>query len=154
MGIVSVQYSIVDSDAFKCGFMADVSILGHIEEIRYIENGILVRISEVRAGYRRKDGTVVKDEVLLFRVMYKSFLRKYIEQYFGIGSLVKAKGVLLPYYKTGDGEIREGVTILGQTLDIASYPSRDAVRDKRVLKDSTGVDMGEPDLDGFSEDVF
>ena len=135
-------------------FMADISLLGHIEGIRYVESGVIMRISERRAGYRRKDGSRVKDEVLFFRVMFKSFLRNYIQTYFDVGSLVKVKGTVWPYYKTADGEIHEGITILGQTLDIASYPSRDAVRDKRVLKESSGVDMGEPDLDGFSSDVF
>lgn len=134
--------------------MADISLFGRIESIRDVKNGVLLKLSERRSGYKSKDGTFVKEELLVFHILFKPFFRKYISEYFDVGSLVKIKGTLLPYYRSSDGELRDGITIFGQTLDMCSYPSRHSMSDKRALDVDSSEGLCSPDPEGYFSDEF
>ena len=134
--------------------MADISLFGHVEGVRCGKTYVLVKISERRSGYTRRDGVVVKDELLTWVVFFKSFLRDYIKSYFKVGSLVSVKGTILPYRRSSDGSTSVGFTVMGQTIDAMAYPLSSASIEKRALKDSVVHPVGSPDLDDFLSDDF
>lgn len=134
--------------------MADFSVIGHVEGIRCGKSFVLVKVSERRSGYTRRDGVVVPEELLTWVVFFKLFLRDYIKTYFKVGSLVSIKGTLLPYRRLKDGGSSVGFTVLGQTMDLMAYPMSSASMEKRALKDSVVHPVGNPDLDDFMSDDF
>lgn len=134
--------------------MADVTLYGHIEGIRYKEKSIFVTVSEYRCGFVRRDGERVPEELLTFVVVFLASSRKYISSYFKVGSLVKVRGSLLPYVKKRDGTLAEGCTILGQLIELATYPKRSALVEKSAVRDSGEHPCGVPSVDSYLEDDF
>lgn len=138
--------------------MADVSLFGIVDDVRVDGNVIRMVLLERRAGYKRKDGVVVEDEVVRFEVMFKSFMRNYVLNCFPVGSLVRVKGVFLPYKRCvvdGADVVRGGYTIFGQTLDAACVPYKDMKRDVGLLRSGRGSKMDAVDgLEDFRSDDF
>lgn len=132
----------------------DVNFLGNIDGVKYTNTAVIVTASETRLGYKKKDGTVVPDELLTFRFIFKPYFRKYIAEHFGAGMLVKIKGCLLPYAKDGDGKAIEGFSIIGQTIDRASYPSNKLRIEKRMLRESYANSTDSPNLEEFASEDF
>lgn len=115
---------------------------------------MIVTASESRIGYKKKDGSVIPEELLTFRFIFKPYFKKYIAEHFGAGMLVKIKGCLLPYAKDGEGKTTDGFSIIGQTIDRASYPSSKLRMEKRMIKESYGNSAEQPDLEGFETEDF
>ena len=67
--------------------MVDVLILGYIEGIRVSGEFVTMRVSVRRAGYRKRDGTVYKDEFLVYRVLFQGYMRRYISSSFSSGTI-------------------------------------------------------------------
>lgn len=134
--------------------MADVTLYGHIEGIRYKEKSVVVTISEYRCGFVRRDGERVPEELLSFPVVFLAHSRKYISTYFHAGCLVKVRGTLLPYVKKRDGTMGEGFTILGQLLELAAYPKRGVGLERKLLRAGVEHPCGEPDVEGFMDSDF
>lgn len=135
--------------------MADVTLFGAIERVRCGERVISMTVLERRLGYKRKDGVSVPEGVLSYRVLFKPSMRKYISSYFSTGDLVKVKGSFLPYCTNKDGDVKEGYTILGQTIEFGIYPkfNLDVERKMRMPVDSSISEM-QPDVDDFMDDDF
>jgi len=135
--------------------MADITLCGHIVGIRYKETCVNVTLVERKLGYKKKDGTKVKDELLTFVVTFKPYFKKYISSFFSTNMLVKIKGFLLPYVKTQENETStDGFTIIGQTIDIAPYPSTNMVQERKLIKESQNEIVGQPDLEDYNQPDF
>lgn len=132
----------------------DINFLGHIDGIRYTETAAIVTASERRKGFRKSDGTIVDDEILTFRFLFKPYFKSYIAKHFNSGMLVKIKGVMLPYAKDHQGNIIDGFTLLGQTIDMASYQTSSVKAEKRMMKESQAASNETPDLEGFQQPDF
>lgn len=132
----------------------DILFIGHIEGIRYTETAVIVTASERRKGYKKKDGTIVDDELLTYHFIYKPYFKKYISEHFSAGMLVKIKGTMLPYAKDHQGNIIEGYSIIGETINIAAYPSNNIRVEKRMIKQSQAASSEQPDLDAYNEPDF
>lgn len=132
----------------------DINFLGHIDGIMYAESSVIITASERRQGYKRKDGIIVNDEVLSFRFIFKPYFKKYIAEHFGSGMLVKIKGIMLPYAKDKAGNVIDGFTLLGQTIDRASYQTTSTRAEKRMIKESQASSTDKPDLDSFNSPDF
>lgn len=132
----------------------NVDFLGHIEAIRYTDTAILVTVSERRLGYRKKDGSIVDDELLNYKIIFKLGMRAYISKFFDTGMLVSIKGVMLPYAKDHQGNIVEGYSIIGETMSRAAYPAKGFRNEKRAIKESQLSSVGTPDLDSYNEPDF
>lgn len=135
--------------------MADIQILGFIRQVKYLQDGVLVFIDEFKSGYKRSDGTSVGDKVLSWRCIFANYFKKFVSQHFGNGMLVQVKGEVLPY-SVEHGESVAGYTVLGQTLNMASYPKSGAKAEIKRVKDglSNSSDVGIPDLDNYNESDF
>ncbi len=135
--------------------MADITLYGHIVGIRYKETCVNVTLVERKLGYKKKDGTKVKDELLTFVVTFKPYFKKYISSFFSTNMLVKVKGFLLPYIKTNENETTaDGFTIIGQTIDIAPYPSTNMVQERKLIKESQNDVIEAPDLQDYNQPDF
>lgn len=134
--------------------MADIQILGVIEGIRYTDTCVIVTASERKSGYKKQDGTIVKEELLSFRVIFKPYFKKYIAEHFSANMLVKIKGTMLPYAKDHEGNTIDGFTLLGQTIDIAAYQTANLRRERRMIKESQEHMEGMPDLDNYNQPDF
>lgn len=135
--------------------MADITLYGHIVGIRYKETCVNVTLVERKLGYKKKDGTKVKDELLTFVVTFKPYFKKYISSFFSTNMLVKVKGFLLPYIKTNENEVSsDGFTIIGQTIDIAPYPSTNMVQERKLIKESQNEFTEQPNLHDYNQPDF
>lgn len=134
--------------------MADFTILGFIEGIRYTDTAAIVTISERRLGYTKKDGSKVSDELLNFRVIFKAYFKKYLSENFSSGMLVKIKGILLPYAKDHGERDEGGFSLLGQTIDREAYPKGSFRAERKMIKESQFHSFGEPDIDTYQKPDF
>lgn len=132
----------------------DILFQGHIIGIRYTDTSVIVTASERKMGYRRKDGVIVDDEILTFRFIFKPYFRKYISEHFSSGMLVKIKGTMLPYAKDHEGNIMDGYSIIGQTIDLAPYPSNNIRMERKRIKESMMASDEQPDLDEYNQPDF
>ena len=142
--------------AQKSSFMADIQILGFIRQVKYLQDSCLVFIDEYKNGYKRSsDGSVVESKFLSWVCIFKSYFKKYVSEHFGNGMLVQVKGEVLPY-SVEHGESVSGYTVIGQTLNMASYPKSGAKAEIRRVKDglANADDVGVPDLGGYKESDF
>lgn len=135
--------------------MADIQIFGHIANIRYQPECVLVFVDERRKGYRKSDGTRVDDSILQWKCIFSGNENKrtYIDRYFNIGSLVKVKGEVLPY-ALEHGQLTDGYSVLIQTINVAAYPSNSLKQEQRMQKESQLHSSGQPDLDAYNEQDF
>lgn len=132
----------------------DINFLGHIDGIRYLESSVVVTASEIRRGYKKKDGSYVDDEIYSFKFLFKSYFKKYIASHFSEHMLVKIKGTMLPYTRDGNGNICDGYTILGQTIDIASYQTLNVTRERKMVTQSQKKNDATPNLTEFRKEDF
>lgn len=135
--------------------MASFQLVGYIDTIKYIKNGggCFVFVSEFKKGYKKKDGTVVEDKYHQWKCIFKQGLVKYITEHFGNGMLVEIKGEVLPFAKEGD-KLLEGYSVIGQCINMASYPRAFAKQEYRMIKESLSNSDEKPDLEGFNERDF
>lgn len=131
----------------------DINFLGHIEGLKFTEKAVIVVASEQRHGYKKNDGTFVRDEILSFSFIFKTYFKSYIASHFSKGMLVKIKGTMLPYAKDHQGKTIDGYTLLGQTIDIATYQTNNARVEKKMI-DASAMSDAQPDLESFIESDF
>ena len=135
--------------------MADIQILGFIRNVKYLQDGCLVFIDEYKSGYRRSDGTSVDEKFLSWRCIFANYFKKFISQHFDNGVLVQVKGEVLPYAKEHD-KLVDGYSVMGQTINRASYPKAGVREEMRMIKESqSSTDSNvKPDLDGYNKPDF
>ena len=136
--------------------MADIQILGFIRQVKYLQDSCLVFVDEWKNGYKRSsDGVYIDGKYLSWVCIFKSYFKKYVSEHFGNGMLVQVKGEVLPY-SLERGEVVDGYTVMGQTLNVASYPRSGAKSELRRVKDGieNAEDVGIPDLDGYRSEDF
>jgi len=134
--------------------MASFTLHGHIESVRYTENSVIVTISEVRSGYRDGSGRIVDNEILMWKVLFSKGMQSYISKFFFKGILVDVYGIPKPYAKDKDGNLVDGYTILGKSIDRAAYQRTSTKLEKRFIKDSQLASDEKPDLDSYNQPDF
>ena len=132
----------------------DILFTGHIDGVRYTEKSVIVTASEVKKGYKRKDGVIVADEILTYRFIFKTYFKSYIASHFSNGMYVKIKGTMFPYAVDHSGEKIDGYSIIGQTIDAAAYPTKSIKNEKRIIKESIEKSDDAPNLMEFNEPDF
>lgn len=134
--------------------MANFSVIGILEGVRYTQDGAIATISEYRRGYTKADGTVVDETLMHWKVIYKAYFKKYISSNFRAGALVAVKGEISPY-AIHSGEVVDGYSIKGETLNLASFP-KNLKRERRMLRESqlSNDDNSQPDVASYREDDF
>lgn len=133
--------------------MASFQVTGFVSQVKYLPDSVLVYIDEYVKGYKRRDGVLVDDKYLTWKCIYKPYFKKFVADHFNNGMLVEVKGEVVPY-AVENGKIVEGFSVLGQTLNLASFPRASAKQEKRMIRESQNATDEEPDLDGYNSPDF
>ena len=133
--------------------MADFTVIGYINNIKYLQDSCLVFLDEFRKGFRKKDGTIVDDKYLSWKCIFKPYFKKYINEQFNKGMLVQVKGEIMPYAIEKE-HLVDGYSVLGQTINLASYPRASVKQEAKMIKDSQMHASETPDLEGFNAPDF
>lgn len=147
-------YLHIQKDNSIKGEMAKFILSGIIDGIRYSESCVTVVVSEMRRGYVRKDGVRVDDGIFVWRVNFSSVQRSYISNHFHRGMLVDIYGIVVPYTKDRDGNMVDGISIIGKVMDVGTYQRNTIREEKKMLKESMDGMDGQPDLDGYNSEDF
>lgn len=135
--------------------MASFQVIGFIDSIKYLPNGggCLMFLSEFKKGYRKHDGVLVDDKTLSWKVIFRQGLVNYINNHFNNGMLVEVKGEVLPYAIERES-IVDGYSVMGQTVNLFSFPRSFARQEQRMIKDSEANASGMPDIDEYNRPDF
>ena len=133
--------------------MADFTVIGYINNIKYLQDSCLVFLDEFRKGFRKKDGTIVDDKYLSWKCIFKPYFKKYINEQFNQGMLVQVKGEIMPYAIEKE-HLVDGYSVIGQTINVASYPRASVKQEAKMIKDSQMHASETPDLEGFNAPDF
>ena len=135
--------------------MAAINIIGFIDSIKYLPNngGCFVFVSEFKRGYRKSNGEVVDDKYLSWKVIFKQGLVNYINNHFNTSMLVEVKGDVLPYAIDKE-TIVQGYSVIGQTINMFSFPRYSVKQEQRMIKESQLHATDVPDLDEYNKPDF
>lgn len=133
--------------------MASFECIGTILNIKYLPEAVLVFLEEYKKGYRKTDGTVVPDKCVSWKVVFKPYFRKYINDHFNIRMVVKVKGDVLPY-AVDHGEVIDGCSVIGETINLFALQPMGMRNERRMVKDSLSHVSGEPDPETFNQPDF
>ena len=133
--------------------MADFTVIGYINNIKYLQDSCLVFLDEFRKGFRKKDGTIVDDKYLSWKCIFKPYFKKYINEQFNKGMLVQVKGEIMPYAIEKE-HLVDGYSVIGPTINVASYPRASVKQEAKMIKDSQMHASETPDLEGFNAPDF
>lgn len=133
--------------------MASFQCVGFVEAVKILSDSCILFLSEYKKGYRKSDGTIVDDKYVSWKIIFKGYFIKYITSHFGKGMLVEVKGEVLPY-AIEHGQTVEGVSVIGQTCNMYSYPRYNVKLEKKMIKDSQLASDEQPDLDAYNQPDF
>ena len=133
--------------------MAAFHVIGFINTIKYLPDACLVFIDEYKAGYKKPNGDIVEDKYISWKIIYKGYFKKYINTHFNNGMLVDVKGDIRPYAIEKE-KIIDGYSVIGETINIYSYPRASVKQEQRMVKDSQLHASGTPDLEAFNRPDF
>jgi hypothetical protein len=133
--------------------MASFQATGFISSIKYQHDFCLVFIDEFKKGFRKKDGTIVADKYMQWKCIFKKGLVKYINDHFSNGMLVEVKGEVFPYAVEHDTTV-DGYSVIGQTINMASFPRASARQEAAMIKDSQLHVNDIPNMDEYNKPDF
>ena len=133
--------------------MASFQCIGFIDAVKILPDSCILFISEYKKGYKTRAGEIVDDKYVSWRVIFKEYFIKYITSHFGKGMLVEVKGEVLPY-AIEHGEVVDGVSVIGQTCNLYSYPRYEAKIEQKMIRDSQLASDEHPDIESYSKPDF
>lgn len=133
--------------------MADFTVTGFINTVKYLPDAALVFIDEFKRGYKKPNGETVEDKYLSWKCVFKPYFKKYINEHFANGMLVQVKGEILPY-AIQNQNIVDGYSVLGQTINLASFPRASVKQENKMIKESQMHDTATPNLDEYNKPDF
>lgn len=133
--------------------MAAINIIGIIDNVCFLQDAVLLFVSEFRKGYRKSNGTVIEDKSVQWKVIYKPYFKKFISEHFNTGMLVEVKGDILPYAIEHE-KIIEGYSVIGQTINLHSYPRPRARQEARMIRESQNTTNETPNLEDYNTPDF
>ena len=133
--------------------MADFTTTGFINTIKYLPDSCLVFVDEFKRGYRKPNGELVEDKYLSWKCIFKPYFKKYINDHFSTGMLVQIKGEILPYAIEKEKFV-EGYSVIGQMINLASYPRASVKQEAKMIRESQLSDTEKPNLDEYNKEDF
>lgn len=135
--------------------MANITIIGFVDNIKYLPNqgGCFVFVSEFKKGYKKSNGEVVDDKYLSWKIIFKQGLVKYINNHFNNGMLVEIKGEVFPYAIDKE-TIVQGYSVIGQCMNLASYPRSTVKMEQNLVKESLLHGSEIPNIDEYNKPDF
>lgn len=133
--------------------MASFESIGFISNIIYKQESVFLILDEFHKGYKKHDGTIIEDKYVTYKIIFKPYFKKYLSEHFSTGMLVKVKGEVFPY-AVEHGKMVDGISILGETCNLFSFPRASAKQEIRMIKESQEASDETPDLSGFNAPDF
>lgn len=135
--------------------MANFLLYGIIESIKYLPNngGCLLFVSEFKRGYKKPSGEIVEDKYHSWKCIFKPGLVNYITKHFNKGMFVEIKGEVLPYAIEHEKTV-EGYSVIGQCLNLASFPRLSVKLENKAIKESQQASSEAPNLDEYNKPDF
>lgn len=133
--------------------MADFTVSGFINSVKYLPEAVLVYLDEYKRGYKKNNGEVIDDKYLSWKCVFKPYFKKFINEHFSTGMLVQIKGEILPYALQNQNII-DGYSVLAQTINLASYPRSSVRQERKMIKESQMNDDARPNLEEFNNPDF
>lgn len=135
--------------------MASFETNAFISQIKYLPSGsVAVFLDEYHRGYTKSgSGEKVDERYLTFKTVWKPYFKKYINEHFNTGMYVNVKGEVLPYAIEGDTVV-DGYSVIGQTINRASFPKASLRREIKMRKESELHAIGTPDVEGYLQEDF
>ena len=125
--------------------MASFEVIGLVNTIKYMPDHCLVFIDEFKKGYKKQDGTRVEDRYISWKCIFKPYFKKYINEHFSNGMLVQVKGEVMPYAIDHE-RLVDGYSVIGQTINMASYPKSMLKQERKMIKESLENSNEKPNL--------
>ena len=133
--------------------MASFEVIVFINTIKYMQDHCLVFVDEFKSGYRKTDGTRVDDKYVTWKCIFKPGFKNYIVNHFNNGMLVQVKGEVMPYAIDHE-RVVEGYSVIGQTINLASYPKSMLKQEARMIKESMENSLEKPNLEEHMKPDF
>lgn len=133
--------------------MADFTVTGFINTVKYLPDAVLVFIDEFKRGYKKTNGENVDDKYLSWKCVFKPYFKKFVNEHFANGMLVQVKGEILPY-AIQNQNIVDGYSVLGQCINLASFPRSSVKQENKMIKESQMHDTATPNLDEYNKPDF
>lgn len=135
--------------------MADFQCLGHITDIKYLSDCVLVFVDEYKKGYRKSNGEIIDDKVFNWKCIFSGNENKraYINKFFSRGMLVQIKGELFPY-SIVNGMMVDGYSVFIQSINMAAYPRQSIRKEAKMIKESQENSSEIPNLKDFNSPDF
>ena len=133
--------------------MASFEVTGFINTVKYLPDSCIVIVDEYKSGYKLSNGTTVDERYAAWKTIFKGYFKKYISQHFKTGQLVQVKGEISPYAMS-QGEIRDGYSIMGQTINLASYPKKSPKQEAKMIVESQKNLTEAPNLEDYNTPDF
>lgn len=128
-------------------------VQGFINTIKYLPDACVVYIDDFKKGYKKKNGEVVDDKYFSWKIIFKGYFKKYINDHFSNGMLVEIDAEMYPY-AIQNGKLIDGYSCLGKSIDMSSYPRASVKQEIRMIKESQQTSSGIPDLDTYNSPDF
>ena len=136
--------------------MASFIVNGIIEKISFLPNreGCMVYIVEYKRGFKKKNGEQVDDKYLHWKCIFRQSQIDFINSHFCKSMYVEVKGDIIPYSIENGKVIEPSYSVLGQTINMASYPPRSIELEYKNIKDSQLHSVGDPNLEDYLKNDF
>lgn len=128
-------------------------VQGFINTIKYLPDACVVHIDDFKKGYKKPNGEIVDDKYFSWKIIFKGYFKKYINEHFSNGMLVEIDAEMYPY-AIQNGKLIEGYSCLGKSIDISSYPRASVKQENKMIKESQMHDTATPNLDEYNKPDF
>lgn len=133
--------------------MADFQVIGYINTIKYLPDACILFVDEYKNGYTKKNGEKVQDAYWSWRCIFKAYFKDFVNKHFSRGMLVQVKGEIKPFTLVND-DIQDGYSVIGQTINLYSYPRYGTKLEKKNIKESELHSIGTPNIEEYMKDDF
>ena len=128
-------------------------VQGFINTIKYLPDACILYIDDFKKGYKKPNGEVVDDKYFSWKIIFKGYFKKYISEHFSNGMLVEIDAEMYPY-AIRNGEIIEGYSCLGKSIDLSSYPRSTVKMEQNLVKESLLHGSEIPNIDEYKKPDF
>lgn len=126
---------------------------GFVNTIKYLPDACILYIDDFKKGYKKPNGEVVDDKYFSWKIIFKGYFKKYINEHFSNGMLVEIDAEMYPY-AIRNGEIIEGYSCLGKSIDLSSYPRSTVKMEQNLVKESLLHGSEIPNIDEYNKPDF
>lgn len=128
-------------------------VQGFLNTIKYLPDACIVYVDDFKKGFKKPNGEIVDDKYFSWKIIFKGYFKKYINEHFSNGMLVEIDAEMYPY-AIQNGKLVDGYSCLGKSIDISSYPRSGVKQEMKMIKESQENSTDIPNLQEFNAPDF